>query len=94
MMAFDRKRTRKLAFRILFGFLILFLLVAYLHYLDLKKTLLIKISDQATSVIGQNVHIENLSIGPSATINLYNITISNPKDFDPGQLLQIRRASP
>jgi hypothetical protein len=92
MMAFDRKRTRKLAFRILFVFLILFLLIAYLHYLDLKKTLLIKISDQATSVIGQNVHIENLSIGPSATINFYNITISNPKDFDPGQLLQIKRA--
>jgi len=85
------KRVRKIAFWILIVSLIVFFLFAYLHYLDLKKTFILKVSDKATSIIGQGVHVEDLSISPSAAINLYGITIKNPEGFAPGQLLRIRR---
>ena len=85
------KKVRKIAFWILIVSLIVFFLFAYLHYLDLKKTFILKVSDKATSIIGQGVHVEDLSISPSAAINLYGITIKNPEGFAPGQLLRIRR---
>jgi hypothetical protein len=48
-MASDGKRAHKLAFWVFILFLTLLLLVAYLRYLDLKKILVEKISDKATS---------------------------------------------
>ena len=89
-MALDRKRVRKIILLILIVFLLLFIFVVYLRYLDLKKVFIAKVSERATLMIGQEVQIEDLSISPSAVINLSNITINNPKDFVPGKLLRIK----
>ena len=90
-MASYGKRVRKIAFWIFTLFLTLLLLVAYLRYLDLKKIFIEKASEKASSVIGQRVHIENLSISLLGAINLYDITIKNLDGFPTGQLLRIRR---
>ena len=85
------KRIRKIAFSIFLLFLALSLLIVYFHYLDLKKTIIEKAFEKASSVIGQRVHIENLSISLLGAIILYDITIKNPEGFASGQLLRIRR---
>jgi len=90
-MASDWKKARKIAFSSFLIFLALLLLVAYLRYLDLKKIFIEKASEKASSVIGQRVRIENLSISLLGAINLYDITIRNPEGFASGQLLRIRR---
>lgn len=90
-MAMNRKRTAKITFWILAAFLVLSLLVAYLHYIDLKKVFLQKVSEKATLLIGQGVHIENLSVTSSRSANLYGVAIKNPEGFAPGELLRVRR---
>jgi hypothetical protein len=89
------KTGSKRVYRRIFGLLVVFIfsfsLLIYFFHLDLKKTLVEKISDRATSLIGQPVEIGNLSFSPSAGINLYNISIKNPKDFKPGELLLVKR---
>ena len=81
-MALDRKKARKIIFRILIAVLIFFLLVTYLRYLELKKTFIEKISDRATSILGQRVQIGDLSFSFLSGVDLYNMTIENPKGFD------------
>jgi hypothetical protein len=90
-MALGRKRARRIAVWLLIIPLLLFFLIIYLRYSDLKKAFIAKISGKTTSVIGQEVCIEDLSISPSGAIDLYDITIKNPKEFGPGQLLQIKK---
>src|SRR4030067_2299134 len=90
-MEFNRKRTVKITFWILAILLILSLLVVYLRYLDLRKESLQKVSEKATLLIGQGVHIENLSISSFLSANLYGIAIKNPEGFTPGELLRVRR---
>src|SRR4030042_111261 len=90
-MEFNRKKTVKITFWILAILLILSLLVVYLRYLDLRKVFLQKVSEKATLLIGQGVHIENLSISPSPSANLYGIAIKNPEGFAPGELLRVKR---
>jgi hypothetical protein len=90
-MPFERRRTRKTLFWIFILFLALLISVAYLLSLDLKRTVLAKLSEKATSTIKQRVHIQDLSINLPGTINLYHLTIENPDDFTPGELLRIRR---
>src|SRR4030067_478066 len=90
-MVFNRKRAVKITFWILTVLLILSLLVVYLRYLDLKKVFLQKVSEKAALLIGQGVHIENLSISYSLSANLYGIAIKNPEGFAPGELLRVRR---
>ncbi len=74
----------------------LFILVAavffYSRYLDLKKTLLVSLSDRATIAAGQRVEIGDILLSSSA-IDLSGITIKNPSGFAPGNLLQIKRIS-
>ncbi len=53
--------------------------------------LLIKASDRATFILGQEVHIADASIGLPFAVNLYDITVKNPENFLPGQLLRIKR---
>jgi hypothetical protein len=65
--------------------------IAYFYYLDLKKILVVKLSDRSTAFIGQKVDIRDLSFSPKTGVNLYNIIVENPKDFGPGQLLKIKR---
>jgi hypothetical protein len=90
-MAINRKRTVKITFWILAAFLTLSLLVAYLHYLDLKKVFLQKVSEKAALLIGQGVHIEDLSVSSFLSANLYGIAINNPEGFTSGDLLRIGR---
>ncbi len=93
MMGLDKKKVRKILFYGVILCIILLSLLAYLHYLDLKKAFITKISAKLTSMIGQRVYIEDLSISPSGVITLYNITIENPESFAPGQLLWMKRLS-
>src|SRR4030043_228417 len=90
-MEFNRKRIVKITFWILAILLILSLLVVYLRYLDLRKVFLQKVSEKAALLIGQGVHIENLSVSSSLSANLYGIAIKNPEGFAPGDLLRVRR---
>ena len=90
-MALNKKRVLKISSRIFIGLFILFVVIAYLRYLDLKKAFIAKVSEEATSLIGQGVQIEDLSFGPFLSINLYGITVRNPEGFPPGQLLRIKR---
>ena len=90
-MALKRKRILKISCCIFIVLLSLSLLIAYLRYLDLKKAFLAKVSQEATSFIGQEVQIEDLSFGPSLSLNLYGITINNPDGFPAGQLLRIKK---
>lgn len=89
--------TRQQIFKITFivaALCSIFLLVfAYLHYLDLKKILLSRLSDKATSLIGQKVDIGDLSFSPSGGIVFYALSIKNPEYFDSGQLLTIEKLS-
>jgi hypothetical protein len=87
----NRKRTLKIASWILAAFLLLSFLVAYLHYLDFKKVFLQKLSEKAALLIGQGVHIEDLSVSSFLSANLYGIAINNPEGFTPGDLLRVRR---
>lgn len=90
-MVLNRKRTSKITFWILAAFLALSLLVACLYYLDLRKICLQMLSEKATLLIGQGVHIENFSISPFLSANLYGIAVKNPEGFASGDLLRIRR---
>jgi hypothetical protein len=85
------KRVIKIAALIVLLSLVLLLSFGYLQYRELRKTLAIKISAKATVFIGQEVEIEDVSISPTAGINLYNIRIKNPEGFTPGDLLNIKR---
>ena len=90
-MALNKKRVLKISSCIFIGVFILFSVIAYLRYLDLKKAFIAMVSEKATSLIGQGVQIEDLSFGSFLSINLYGITVRNPEGFPPGQLLRIKR---
>ena len=85
------KRVIKIAALIVLLCLVLLLSFGYLQYRELRKTLAIKISARATSFIGQEVAIEDVSISPTAGINLYNIRLKNPGGFAQGDLLTVKR---
>jgi hypothetical protein len=90
-MRVDGRRVRKIAFWVLIVTLILISLSTYLRYRDLKKILILKASEKATSMMGQDVHIADVSISIPAALNFYGITIKNPEMFSSGQLLRIKR---
>ena len=90
-MSLERRRTREILFWIFILFLAFLIPVAYLLSVNLKRTILTKLSDKATSTIQQRVRIQDLSISLPGTINLYHLTIENPDDLEPGELLRIRR---
>ena len=85
------KRVLKIAAFIVLLCLVLLLSFGYLQYREPRKTLAVKISDKATSFLGQEVEVQDVSFSPSAGINLYNIKIKNPEGFTPGDLLNIKR---
>ncbi|MDH5202347.1 MAG: AsmA family protein [Nitrospirota bacterium] len=71
--------------------IILFFIFVYFGYLNVKKTFITKISDKATSSIGQKVTIGDLSFNLATGINFYNVCIENPADFESGHLVQIEK---
>ncbi|MFB3884156.1 MAG: DUF748 domain-containing protein [Thermodesulfobacteriota bacterium] len=83
------KRGRKIALSIFLFLFALSLFIVYIRYLDLKKALIEKGSEKVSSVIGQRIRIEDLSLSLPGAINLYGITIENPEGFPPGPLLRI-----
>ena len=91
MMVLDRKKTRKIAFGILTGLVLFFVLIVYLRCLDLKRSFIAKASDKVTSAIGQTFRVEDLSISPFGGIEFFGISVENPEGFAPGQLLRIKR---
>ena len=90
-MDLNRKRPLKITLGILAILFIVALLVVYPRYLDLKKVFLQKVSEKAASLIGQGVHIEDVSISSFLSANLYGIAIKNPEGFTSGDLLRVRR---
>jgi hypothetical protein len=86
-MALNLKRIFPIASAIV---IILIFFLVFIGYLDVKKTLVTRISGKVTSLIGQRVDIGDLSFSPSAGINLYNMSIENPEDIGPGHLLHIK----
>jgi len=90
-MALNRKRTVKITFLILAVLFVLSLVVIYPRYLDLRKVFLQKVSEKAALLIGQGVHIENLSVSSLLSANLYGIAIKNPEGFAPGELLRVKK---
>src|SRR4030042_307840 len=90
-MAINRKRIFKISLGFFAVLFILIFAIAYLRYVDLKKAFIAKVSEKATALIGQEVRIEDLSLGPSLSINLSGITINNPEGFSTGQLLRVKK---
>jgi len=72
---------------------VLLLSVAYIQYRDFKKAFVAKLSAQATTFIGQEVVVGDLSFSPAGDIILRNITVHNPEDFTEGKLLSIKKLS-
>src|SRR5271169_2707719 len=91
----------------LFGGIAILLIVAlfaftYSGYLNIKKILRAEISSQATSLIGQRVELQDISLsalsaatknhgflgGPA--LHLHNIAIQNPDGFANGKLVRIQ----
>ena len=71
----------------------LLLSVAYIQYRDFKKAFISKLSAQATSFIGQEVSVDDLSFSPAGAIALQNIIVHNPEGFTAGKLLTIEKLS-
>ena len=72
---------------------VLLLSVAYIQYRDFKKAFISKLSAQATSFIGQEVSVDDLSFSPAGAIALQNIIVHNPEGFTAGKLLTIEKLS-
>ena len=90
-MTTDRKKICKVLSFFLVAVLAFSLFFAYLFYLDLKKTFTARLSGKASSLVGQQIHIGDISFSLSSGINMYDIQIQNPQGFPPGQLLKIKK---
>lgn len=89
-MSLKVKRLIKIIFLVLLVLTICFVVFAYLKYQDFKKALISKMSDGATSFIGQKVEINDISFS-AAGINVYDISVKNPEEFISGKLLKIKK---
>src|SRR5574340_874883 len=69
------------------------ILFAGSYYAALKKTLISRISDKASALMGQPAVIGDISFGILSGINLMDVQLQNPDGFVPGQLLRINRLS-
>jgi hypothetical protein len=68
-------------------------LLSYLFYRDLRKTLVGRLSDKASAVIGQRVDIGDISFSLSHVVHLDDLQVRNPEGFAPGNLLSAKRIS-
>ena len=92
-MTLKTKRVIIVISLILFLSVVLLLSIAYIRYRDFKKAFVVNLSTQATSFIGQEVAVGELSFSPAGEINLHNITVYNPEGFTAGKLLTIKKLS-
>jgi hypothetical protein len=72
-------------------FLILVALACFFFALNLKRTVLTKLSDQGTTIVGQKVFVQDISFHFPAILDLYGIVVKNPEGFPSGDLLRIKR---
>jgi len=92
-MALDRKKICKAISSVLVAVLVISSFFAYLFYLDLKKTFIARLSGKASSLVGQQINVGDISFSLLAGMQLRNIQIGNPEGFESGQLLKINRIS-
>ena len=90
-MAPRKRKYLRLLVTVLAACLVACLSVGYWRYQDLKRFVVAKASDWVQSSLGQEVHIEDLSMSPYGTLDLHHLVIRNPRDFPPGELLRVRR---
>jgi hypothetical protein len=84
-------KTRRLMSWAPLVFLILVALACFFFALDLKKTVLTRLSDQGTTIVGQKILIQDISFHFPAIVDLYGIAVKNPEGFPSGDLLRIER---
>jgi hypothetical protein len=89
----DRKKTCKAITFALVTVLIFSSLFAYIYYRDLKKTFIARLSGKASSLIGQQINIGDISFSLLSGVNVHDIQIQNPKGFETGQFLKVNRIS-
>jgi hypothetical protein len=87
------RKTLKIASLSFTSFLVLFAAVTYFFYRDLKGTFLLKLSHKTSAFIGQRVQIADISFGLGGEMNLHDIVINNPRGFERGQLLRVKKLS-
>jgi hypothetical protein len=92
-MARDKRRPCRLSGAILATVLVCLSVVVYLEFAALKKSVLSALSVRATAAIGQHVGIADVSFHFPGSITVYGITVGNPREFPPGQLLRIKQIS-
>jgi len=85
------QKTCKALSAFLGSILILIIILAYSQYLTLKKTLISRISDKATALIGQKVEIGNIFLDSAAGITITEVSIKNPDNFIEGDFLRIKK---
>jgi len=84
-------RTRRFLSWLAFVLLILIAIACFFFALDLKKTVLTRLSDQGTTIVGQKVLIQDIIFHFPAIVDLYGIVVKNPEGFPSGDLLRIER---
>jgi hypothetical protein len=90
-MTLQRKGILRTIALIALSLVVLLVTLSYVYYLDLKKIFITKVSEKASSFIGQEVEIGDFSFSPTAGINVYDIRVLNPGGFGPGPLLAVKR---
>ncbi len=78
-----------LTFLIIFTISIFIALHSYRH--EIKRNIINKISIKASEFLGHHVEIKDISFSSSEGVNFYNINVKNPQDFEPGNLLTIKK---
>ena len=84
-------RTRRFLSWLAFVLLMLIAIACFFFALDLKKTVLTRLSDQGTTIVGQKVLIQDITFHFPAIVDLYGIVVKNPEGFPSGDLLRIER---
>jgi len=84
-------RTRRFLSWLAFVLLMLIAIACFFFALDLKKTVLTRLSDQGTTIVGQKVLIQDITLHFPAIVDLYGIVVKNPEGFPSGDLLRIER---
>lgn len=90
-MSLQLRRAVKIISLLLLAFIIFIAAFAYLRYREVKKALIAKIADEATSFIGQKVEIRDLYIESASDVTIHDISVKNPEGFISGELLRIKK---
>jgi hypothetical protein len=90
-MSLKMQKACKILSAFLGSFIILIVILTYSQYLTLKKTLIAKLSDKATALIGQKVEMGDIFLDSAAGIAITDISIKNPDSFVQGDFLRISK---